>query len=344
MSLSNMSSSIALLRDAYAVLLPAFGTVEFGPESERFFSRGGVATLLGCSRDEYVARRMTPERQSAESPAAFRAYNTRARSISGGNIIVAVDYEIGGVHRLHRHGPQLSHPSVALAKSDVEIEAFGFAAGKAAKALGVNLILAPVLDAVSGENPWLLNRSLSPDPTVVQRITTAYIRGLQRAGVAATAKHFPGHHIATLDPYDDATSFVPGGAETLAANLVPFAAAVTCGVKCVMMGPVPVKALDPSQPSSTSKLAVALLREKLGFRGLVISDDLDLTGTMRGRSITEVAIQSLLAGVQLLLLASGPQVDDVAIHIANAVQDGSLPLDTVREAAAAVRTLADTLA
>jgi beta-N-acetylhexosaminidase len=339
-----MSSSMTLLRDAHAVLLPAFDTLEFGPESERFFSNGGVAALLGCSRDEYVARRMTPQRQSAEDPAAFRAYNTRGRSISGGNIIVAVDYEIGGVHRLHRHGPQFSHPFSALAKTELEIEEFGVAAGKAAKTLGVNLILAPVLDAVSGENPWLLNRSLSPDPILVQRITTAYIRGLQRAGVAATAKHFPGHHVTALDPYDNATSFVPGGTENLTANLIPFAAAVTCGVKSIMMGPVPVQAVDPSEPSSTSKLAVALLRERLGFTGLIISDDLDLTGTMRGRSITEVAIQSLLAGVQLLLLASGPQIGDVAMHIVNAVEGGSLPLDTVRKAAAAVRTLADTLA
>jgi beta-N-acetylhexosaminidase len=339
-----MSSSMTLLRDGYAVLLPAFGTIEFGSESERFFSNGGLAALLGCSRDEYVSRRMTPERQSAENPSAFRAYNTRARSVSGGNIIVAVDYEIGGVHRLHRHGPQILHPSVALTKSDTDIEEFGFAAGQSAKTLGVNLILAPVLDAVSGENPWLLNRSLSPDPISVRRITTAYIRGLQKAGVAATAKHFPGHHIVTLDPYDDATSFVPGGGETLTANLIPFAAAITCGVKCVMMGPVPVEALDPSEPSSTSKLAVALLREKLGFTGLIISDDLDLPGTMRGRSIEEVAVRSLLAGVQLLLLASGPQINDVAGHIANAVREGFLPLDTLREAAGAVRTLAETLA
>jgi beta-N-acetylhexosaminidase len=339
-----MSIPSDVLEDAYAVLLPAYDSVDFAEESQRFFASGGVAALLGCSRAEYVGRRMSPQRQQAETGDAFRAYAQQARAHSGRNVLLAADYEIGGVHRLHRLAPQLSHPREALAKTPAEIEAFGFQAGTAARELGVNLILAPVLDAVSGENPWLLNRSLSPDPDVVAPITTAFIVGLQKAGIAATAKHFPGFHDVPLDPHDCEESMVLGDADSLAASLRPFADAVSKGVRCIMTGPVPVQALDPVEPSSTSKTTVDLLRNQLGFTGLVVSDDLDLAGTMRGRPITEVALASLAAGVQLLLLSSGPQIDEVAAYITAAVQGGRLPADTLRRASAAVRQLADSLA
>jgi beta-N-acetylhexosaminidase len=339
-----MSLQSDLLRDAYAVLLPADDSLAFTPASQRFFANGGTAALLGCSRTEYVGRRMSAERQEAETSDSFSAYAQQARAQAGRNVLIAVDYEIGGVHRLHRLAPQLSHPHEALTKTPGEIEEFGLQAGTAARALGVNLILAPVLDAVSGDNPWLLNRSLNPDPDVVTPITTAFIVGLQKAGIAATAKHFPGHHAVPLEPHDSDESIVPGGADTLAANIRPFADAVSNGVRCVMTGPVPVQALDPIEPSSTSKTTVDVLRTQLGFTGLIVSDDLDLAGTMRGRPITEVALASLAAGVQLLLLSSGPQIDEVADYIAKAVQDGRLAAETLHGAAAAVRQLADSLA
>jgi beta-N-acetylhexosaminidase len=339
-----MSSHSDFLKDAYAVLLPAFDSLVFTPSSQRFFTNGGVAALLGCSRSEYVSRRMSPKRQDVETGDSFRAYARQARANSGRNVLIAVDYEIGGVHRLHRLAPQLSHPSEALSMAPAEIEDFGFRAGTAARGLAVNLVLAPVMDAVSGDNPWLLNRSLSPDPDVVAPIATAFIRGLQKAGVGATAKHFPGHHSTPLDPYDSYESHVPGGNETLATNIRPFSSAISQGVRCVMTGPVPIQALDPLEPASTSKATVDLLRGQLDFQGLIVSDDLDLPGTMRGRPITEVALASLAAGVQLLLLSSGPQIDEVAEHVARAAQEGRLAAAKLRAASDAVRQLADDLA
>jgi beta-N-acetylhexosaminidase len=336
-----MPTRPTLVNDAYAVLLPVFDSIDFSSQSKDFFENGGVASLLGCSRAEYVARRMSPARQNTETAELFLSYRRQAQAASGRNVIIAVDYEIGGVHRLHKLGPQLSNPRDAITKPIQEIEKFGIEAGNAARALGINLVLAPVLDAVSGENPWLLNRSLSADPDTVARISAAFIKGLQSTGVAATAKHFPGHHSTPLEPFESSRSTVPGGPKTLSSNLGPYFSAIAAGVKCVMMGPVPVEALDPSEPSSTSKIAVQLLRRQVGFGGLIISDDLDLPGTMRGRAITEVAVASLNAGVQLLLLASGKQIDEVANYITKAVQDERLPADALSSAATAIRNLAD---
>jgi beta-N-acetylhexosaminidase len=101
-----------------------------------------------------------------------------------------------------------------------------------------------------------------------------------------------------------------------------------------------VPALDPVRPASRSTIVVDLLRKKFGFSGLIISDDLDLKGTMRGDSIEDTAVDSLRAGVDLLLLSAGPQVDDVAAEIVEAVADGRVSRARLTEAADAVRRFA----
>src|SRR5438309_11480713 len=98
-----------ICRDAYAVLLPASGNTEFTVDAASFFRSGGVASLLGSTREEYVARRMSPERQKDETREQFSVFANRARALAG-NVLIAVDYEVGGVHRLHHFGPQLAHP------------------------------------------------------------------------------------------------------------------------------------------------------------------------------------------------------------------------------------------
>jgi beta-N-acetylhexosaminidase len=337
-----MATIDSVLRDAYAVLLPAYADIVFDEKSRSFFQSGGVAALLGSTRNEYVDRRMSAERIASETPEGFRSYAAQAERLAG-PVLIAVDHEIGGVHRLHGLAPLLRHPSAALKMSSEEIETFGRESAAAAAKLGVNLFLAPVLDAVSGPNPWLANRSLSSDPEVVATVTSAFISGVQSGGVAATAKHFPGFRITVEDPFHSETVTVPGSIAELAPGFAPYRAAINVGVKAIMTGPVPVDAIDPDQPASTSRKVVDLLRIELGFTGLIISDDLDLPGTLRGRTVPDVAVESLRAGVELLLLASGPQVDIVADHIARAVETGEIPRETLAIAAEKVRRLAGDL-
>jgi beta-N-acetylhexosaminidase len=325
--------------DAYAVLLPAFDDADFTEATRSFFGSGGVASLLGSTREEYVSRRMSPERQKAETAEQLLDYGRRARALAG-NVLITIDYEIGGVHRLHRHGPQLAHPTDVLNMSDKEIEAFGSAAARAAKLCGINLFLAPIIDLMTGDNAWLQDRTFSLDAETVSRVACAFVRGVQAEGVAATAKHFPGHPGMPADPFDNATVTLKATREELAPNLRCFDAVIAQGVRAIMMGPIPVEAIDPVEPSSSSAKAVKLLKETHGFQGLLISDDLDLPGTLRGRTVPDVAITSLKAGVDLLLLASGPQIDEVVRHIAGAVEKGDLPRETLTRAANKVRKLA----
>lgn len=337
-----MTTAADIRRDANAVLLPAHSDIVFGEESRVFFQSGGVAVLLGSTRDEYVARRMSAARIAFETPGDFLSYVAQAKSLAG-HVLIAVDHEIGGVHRLHDLAPQLVHPTAALDMSSEEVETFGRECATAAAKLGVNLFLAPVLDAVSGVNPWLLNRSLSVDPEVVAVVTSAFISGVQSCRVAATAKHFPGHHVTAEDPFDSESVTVPGTMAELELGFEPYRAAIRVGVKAIMTGPVPVEAIDPSQPASTSRKVVDLLRSEFGFTGLIISDDIDLPGTLRGRTVSDVAVEALRAGVELLLLASGPQVKLVGDRIVQAVEAGEIPEETLAAAAQKIRKLAKDL-
>jgi beta-N-acetylhexosaminidase len=329
----------SISQDAYAVLLPAFANADFTDQSRGFFGNGGVASLLGCSREEYVARRMSSERSATETAAQFREYYERAKACAG-PVLIAVDYEIGGVHRLHDLAPQIRHPADAAHMSDEQLRDFGRAAGKAARAMGINYFLAPVVDVVTGPNPWLSDRIIIADPAVVARCAAAFVLGVQSTRVAATAKHFPGHHVTVADPFHSETVSVPGTRADLDPGLHPFRELVAAGVKSIMTGPIPVDAIDPAEPSSTSKIIVDLLRMDFGFKGLVVSDDLDLPGTMRGRKLDEVAIAAVDAGVDLLLLAAGPQVDEVAAALVSAVETGRLRGEKLAAAANAVRSLA----
>jgi beta-N-acetylhexosaminidase len=325
--------------DAFTVLLPAFSNTAFTEESKLFFNSGGVATLLGSTREEYVARRMSHDREIEETQDQFLSYSRRARALAG-NVLLAVDYELGGVHRLHRLGPQLSHPREALEMKLDEIEVFGTKAACAAKSCGINFFLAPVIDLVTGKNPWLRDRTFSTDPGIVSAIAKAFIRGVQHEGVVATAKHFPGHPHVPVDPFDSATVTITASLSELTANFQCFDAVIAAGVQAIMTGPIPIDAIDPSEPASSSAKVIARLRKTHQFSGLIVSDDIDLPGTLRGRSVPDVAVTALKAGVELLLLASGPQVQQVAGQIVRAVEAGELEREVLSQAARKVRSLA----
>jgi beta-N-acetylhexosaminidase len=195
---------------------------------------------------------------------------------------------------------------------------------------------------VMGPNPWLHNRNLGKNPAEVSRLACSFVRGVQAAGIAATAKHFPGHPVTELDPalYE---AVVTGTLEALKPSLNVFRDLIASGVKAVMTGPALVPALDATQPSSTSRDTVALLRGELGFKGLVISDDIDAPGILRGRAIDATAVASLAAGADLLLLSSEAGLDRIAQAIVDAVKSGAIEHARLTEAASRVRTLASEL-
>lgn len=326
-------------RNANAVLLPAIDHLNLTSEIQRYLDNGGKTLLLGESRAEYVARRMTPERVQSESSHQFSQLSQAVRSHAGANLI-AVDFELPGIQRLHKLVPALPNSRELHLMSSDQIEGVCREVGVAARGLGVNMALGPIVDIVTGVNPWLEGRTLGTDAREVARIAAACVRGLQGAGVISTVKHFPGHADITGDPAIEIAE-VRGAAGSLEPGFLPFHAVIKSGVKAVMTGPSLVPAIDPKYPSSLSAITMQKLRDDFGFQGLIVSDDLDAKATLLDRTVGQAAVLALRAGADLLLLAAEGQVNQVASQIASAVRSGELPEERLSEAAQRVIRLAD---
>lgn len=331
--------SSELHRAAYSVLLPAFGDLRLDDTVRRYLSRGGVSVLLGETRDEYVGRGMSPQRKASESRDDFIRIAHEAASLAGAPVLIAVDQELGGIERLHQLVPAVASREQLHSLDSKDIEQRCFEMASVARGLGVNLFLAPIVDVVTGANPWLHNRHLGADPVEVSRVSCAFIRGVQRAHVIATAKHFPGHYVTEADPAL-AEAFVPGPLALLDDNLDVFKDVIACGVQAVMPGPAVFPAIDPDHSASTSSRVMGVLRDTLQFKGLIISDDLDAVSILRGNTITDTAVAALAAGAHLLLVASESGLDAIAEAIVAAVHEGVLEQRILLNAASRVRQLA----
>ena len=306
--------------NARAVLLPAFDSVTLSDATKRFLDKGGVSILLGESRAEYVNRRMDDSRRKSETAETFSRVSEDAK-VRSGRLLVAVDLEMGGICRLHDLVPQFPTKDVLPTTSSDYIEDVSCRVAKAATAMKVNVFLSPVLDVLKGKNTWLQGRTWSTDPHNVARLSAAYVRGVQRAGVAATGKHFPGFGETTGDPAIEDFAINPQMLAEVEAGHAPFRAVIEAGVEMIMVGPAIVTAYDECTAALRSTKVVSKLKNELNFRGVIMADDLDSRATMRDDSLVDVAIDALNAGCHFLLLADiGNQLDEVAEGIVAAAE------------------------
>ncbi|MBB4301054.1 beta-N-acetylhexosaminidase [Rhodobium orientis] len=332
------AASDDLARDAFAVLLPAFASLDCHAVALPLLECGCTSILIGETRAEYLARRMSVERLAAETEAVFSGAIARLREACP-DLIVAVDQEPIGIRRLQGLMPFLAEGEDIRELDSATIEHRAAEMARAARRLAVTAFLAPILDVVTGRNAWLSGRTLGASPEDVGRIGAAYIRGARAAGIAAVAKHFPGFNELARDPaMYDVSLETPR--ETLIADALPFRAAIAAGVSGIMAGPAPVAALDPDNAACTSRAVIDLLKGEFGFEGLVVTDDLDAPATLRGRPVAEVAVTALAAGADLLLVVGGPHLHEVADGILDAVAAGTLPQERLRDAARRVRAFA----
>ncbi len=217
--------------------------------------------------------------------------------------LVATDQEGGEVKRFADLPPDLSAPEMA-AQGANETEKQGRKTGRALAGLGINVDLAPVADVPAVDGAFMESRSFGHRPGRVAKLVTAFGSGLQGAGVAATAKHFPGLGHATENT-DFGPSTVDASRHAIARGFVPFRAAANDGFDLVMTSNAIYPAYDGEQPASLSKRFVSgILREQLGFEGVVITDALGagaITGA--GYDSGEAAIAAARAGNDILLFA-----------------------------------------
>jgi beta-N-acetylhexosaminidase len=267
---------------------------------------------------------------------------TRSLRAEHGDLLVATDEEGGDVTRLEA-GTGSSYPgNWALGVVDDVALTEEVAASIASElaAVGINFDFAPVADVNSNpDNPVIGIRSFGSEPALVARHVAAFVTGLQHQGVAACAKHFPGHGDTSQDSHLELPVVEGDPAEALE----PFRAAIAAGVRSVMTAHVRVPALDDEQATLSPRILQELLREELGFAGVAITDALEMRAVSATVGVEEGAVRALAAGADALCL--GAEVDDrllEAIHgaILGAVASGRLAEERLREAAGRVAELA----
>ncbi len=240
---------------------------------------------------------------------------------------LAVDQEGGRVSRL-LFATQTPPAGNLAGLSDKAVKNLGQLVGRELRELGFNLNFAPVMDVnTCSKNPIIGNRSFSADPYEVARLGRAYIQGLHSAGIASAAKHFPGHG----DTHADSHLTLPTVTQTLerieTVELLPFRAAVLADTDFIMMAHVAYPALEPRQawPASLSSAIITeLLRQELGYSGLVITDAMNMKAVTDRMTAGEAAKTAFLAGVDVILM---PEDFPAAFQaLREAVRSGEIPL------------------
>jgi beta-N-acetylhexosaminidase len=329
-----------LRRLAATVLLPATADSRPSPALTAFLAAGGRSVLLGETRTEYLAREMSAARRETETREAFAALIDGLRGSPTAPVLVAVDQELGGIQRAHDLVPTLPSAEDAHAMPADALARACAATAEGLARLGIGMTLGPIVDLVDGPQPWLGGRHLGDDPAATARIGAGYVAAFQAAGVATCPKHFPGHRGLAADPAVEPVAVVPGSRTVLEDGLRPFAAAVDAGATAVMVGPAAVPGLGADGPALLAAPVIRLLRDELGFAGLVVSDDLDAASVLHGRTLHEAAVASLGAGCDLLLVSADNDLPALTAALVDAVADGVLPVARLEAAARAVEAVA----
>lgn len=197
--------------------------------------------------------------------------------------------------------------AIGASGSEANAEAAGRITGVEARAIGIHLAFAPVVDVNNNPaNPVINTRSFGEDPAAVARMSAAFVRGMQSAGVAATAKHFPGHGDTDTDSHL-ALPFVRSDRARLdAVELAPFRAAIGAGISGVMTAHIALPAISSDSVPATLAPAImtGLLRDTLAFRGLTVTDALTMQGIGKGYDVEQSAVLAVQAGNDILLMPS----------------------------------------
>ncbi|SNT39376.1 beta-N-acetylhexosaminidase [Streptosporangium subroseum] len=318
---------------ANTVLQPGFVGAEVPDWLRRRLGEGlgGVALYSRNLVDSVQIRALT---------AALRAENP--------DVVIATDEEAGDVTRLEALTGSSRPGNLALgAVDDPELtERVAREIGRDLALAGITLNYAPVVDVNSDlDNPVVGTRAFGADPLLVARHARAWVTGLQSAGVAACAKHFPGHGATATDSHTDLPTVSYSAEELAVTTLPPYRAAIESGVRAVMTGHLLVPAYDADSPATmSSRILVGLLRRELGFDGLIVTDGVEMPSVAERYGVTGAAVRALAAGADAICVGGERKGAGVVGFIRNAIMaaviDGTLPEERLAEAASRVRRLA----
>ena len=315
-----------------AVLLPGFVGSTL-PEWLAVRLRRGLAGVC------LFGQNIVSTTQLRELTAAIRAANPLA--------VIAVDEEGGDVTRLHdRVGSPYPGNAILGRIDDVTYTArVATTVGWELRRAGCTLDFAPDVDINSNsDNPVIGVRSFGTDPALVARHSAAWVSGLQSTAIGGSAKHFPGHGDTAIDSHLSLPVINRSLDELRDRELVPFVAAIAAGVRTIMTSHIMVPQLDPHSPATFSSAVLqGLLRDELGFNGVIVTDALDMVGASGTIGVPEAALRAVIAGCDLLCLGTentADQLDAIERAFTDAVAGGRLARGRLSDAASRVQRLA----
>lgn len=250
---------------------------------------------------------------NVESPAQMRELSLAmyAAAREGGlpPPLIGIDQEGGQLIAVAEGATELpGNMALGATRSAALAEASGRVLGRELLAMGINLNFAPSLDINTNPyNPAIGVRSFGDDPALVSELGVALIRGMQAEGVIATSKHFPGHGDTQVDSHYGLPSIEHSLERIRAVELAPFRAAIEAGIEAIMTAHIVTRALDPEYPATLSHIILTkLLREEMGFEGLIMTDALDMHAVeVLGHDY--IVRRSLEAGADLAMLGHLPR-------------------------------------
>jgi len=278
---------------------------------------------------------------AADTKALCEGLQRLRREVSDSPLFIAIDQEGGCVARI-TEGVTVFPGNMALGATGSErlTRQAGTVMASELSALGINVNLAPVLDISSNpRNPGIGARSFGFDPELAARLGTAAIEGMQENGVFAAAKHFPGLGEALVDSHDQLPVVHASAAQLEERELKPFRAAIAAGATFIMTAHCAYSALDPSlAPATLSRPILSdLLRERLRFEGIVITDCLEMASIENRFSTPDAALTAVRAGATMLLVCHTREKQITAIEtLGRAVERGDIPGQKIDAATATI--------
>ncbi|NEA33484.1 beta-N-acetylhexosaminidase [Streptomyces sp. SID13031] len=320
-------------RDAAGALIVGFNGTTAPEELLRAVAAGLGAVIL-----------FTRNVESAEQVAALTASLRAERP----DLVIAIDHEGGEFSHLAPANPwPLSSPRSLGELDDVDLtRAAARDAAATLASLGIDLMLAPSVDVNSNPaNPIISTRSFGTTADVVSRHGVAFVEGVHEAGIAACPKHFPGHGDVTVDSHLALPRVDRSIEQVTAVELAPFKATIAAGADVIMSAHIIFSAYDDQPATLSRRILQGLLREELGFTGVITTDALEMQAITSTQSIEDATVASIRAGADLAMIAVG-EADPRALtaRLVQAVNEGTLDAARLADAAGRVRALAATLA
>jgi beta-N-acetylhexosaminidase len=296
--------------------------------------------IAGLVRDQHLGGLII----SVGSPTEIAAKLNALQSVSKVPLLVGADLETGAAFRARGGyflpnaidlGGATNFPyemGIGASRDSALAYQMGRVTALEGRALGIHMAFAPVVDVNNNpRNPVISLRSFSENPQLVSRLGAAFVRGIQENGMLATAKHFPGHGDTEQNSHLELARIDASRARIDSVELPPFRAAVDAGVRGMMTFHGYIPALDTTQIAATlnPRIMTDLLRGQLGFKGLVITDALDMNGVLGKMSMGEVTQRAVLAGADVLLMPT----DNVGAidAVVEGVRSGRIPESRIDE-------------